>query len=337
MESGDVKQHEKALYIKAFTAMVLSRTLDRKIINAQRQGRVGFYTPTMGQEATQIGISMAFKKDDFLYGYYRDVPLLIHRGAPIEAIINQIMGNSNDTAQGRQMPSHFSYKKVNFFSVPSPVGTNLPLAVGTAYAYKLRKENKVVLGTFGEGASSTPDFHAAMNLAAVFNVPAVFVCENNGWAISLPVEKQTKVEISEKAAAYGMLGVKVDGNNFIETFRACQEAVERARNGEGPTLIDAISYRMGPHSTSDDPTKYRENEITDGDEKDPLIIAEKMLRDMKMLDDKLAEKIKSEAQKIVDLKFDECEKTGMTEPKTSFEGVYSEDSWMLDEERGDIL
>ncbi len=337
MESSEIKQNEKAMYIKAFTAMVLSRTLDKKIMTAQRQGRVGFYTPTMGQEATQIGLSMALRGDDFLYGYYRDVPLLIHRGAPIEAIINQIMGNSSDAAKGRQMPSHYSYKDGNFFSVPSPVGTNLPLAVGTAYAYKYRKEDKVVVGTFGEGASSTPDFHAAMNLASVYNVPVVFVCENNGWAISLPREKQTKVEISEKAAAYGMTGVKVDGNNFIETYRVCVEAIEKARKGEGPTLIDAISYRMGPHSTSDDPTKYRENEIKEGDDKDPLVVAENMLREMKVLDDKLAEKIKSEAQKIVDMKFDECEKVKMSDPKTSFQGVYSNDSWMLDEEVGDML
>lgn len=337
MEAGEIKKDEKTLYIKAFTAMVLSRALDKKIMAAQRQGRVGFYTPTMGQEATQIGISMALGREDFLYGYYRDVPLLIHRGAPIEGIINQIMGNSNDTAKGRQMPSHFSYKAVNFFSVPSPVGTNLPLAVGSAYTYKYRKEKKVALATFGEGASSTPDFHAAMNLAGVFDVPVVFVCENNGWAISLPVEKQTKVEISEKAAAYGIDGVKVDGNNFIETYRACKEAVEKARKGEGPTLIDAISYRMGPHSTSDDPTKYRDDGIKEGSEKDPIVIAEKLLRDSKILDDKLAEKIKSEATKIVELKFDECEKVKFTDPKESYSGVYSKDTWMLDEEVGEIL
>ncbi len=337
METGEIKQNDKALYIKAFTAMILSRTLDKKIMTAQRQGRVGFYTPTMGQEATQVGLSMALKESDFLYGYYRDVPMLIHRGAPMEVVINQIMGNSSDAAMGRQMPSHFLYKEGNFFTVPSPVGTNLPLAVGTAYAYKFRKEPKVVVGTFGEGASSTPDFHASMNLASVFKVPLIFVCENNGWAISLPVEKQTKVEISQKAAAYGMKGIKGDGNNFIEMYRASLEAIENARKGEGPTLIDAISYRMGPHSTSDDPTKYRENEITEGSDRDPIVVAENILRSQKVLDDKLTEKIKTEAQKIVDAKFDECEKIPMPDPENSFRGVYSKDTWMLEEEVGDIL
>lgn len=337
MVSTEIKQSEKALYIKAFTAMLLSRALDKKIMMAQRQGRVGFYTPTMGQEATQVGLSMALNPDDFVYGYYRDVPMLIHRGAPIESIINQIMGNVDDRAKGRQMPSHYSYKEGNFFTVPSPVATNLPLAVGTAYAYKLRKEKRIVAGTFGEGGSSTPDFHASMNMAAILNVPMVFLCENNGWAISLPAERQTLVEISEKAAAYGMKGIKVDGNNFIETYKACLEAVERARNGEGPTLIDAVSYRMGPHSTSDDPTKYRESDVTEGSEKDPITVAENLLRSMNVLDDKLTEQIKTQAQKIVDAKFDECEKTPFTDPKVSFQGVYSEDTWMLEEERGDIL
>lgn len=336
MEPGSTKQSERALYIKAFTAMLLSRALDKKIMTAQRQGRVGFYTPTMGQEATQIGLSMALNSDDFIYGYYRDVPMLIHRGAPIESLINQIMGNSEDPNLGRQMPSHFSYKEGNFFTVPSPVATNLPLAVGTAYAYKFRKEKKVVATTFGEGGSSTPDFHASLNLASVFNLPVVFLCENNGWAISLPVAKQTKVEVSAKAAAYGMPGVRVDGNNFIETYKACLEAVERARNGEGPTLIDAVSYRMGPHSTSDDPTKYREEEIEEGSEKDPLVVAENLLRSLSILDDKLAEKIKTEAKRIVDAKFEECAKTPMTDIGSSYQGVYSEDSWMLDEERGEF-
>lgn len=336
-EKKEKKSSDKPLYIRAFAAMVISRTLDKKIVSAQRQGRVGFYTPTMGQEALQIGASMALEKDDLVYGYYRDVPLMLHRGVPMEAIINQIMGNSADTAKGRQMPSHYSNKQFNFMSVQSPVASNLPPATGAAYALKYRKMKNLVLTTFGDGASSTPDFHAAMNMAAVFKLPVIFLCENNGWAISLPVERQTLVEISEKAAAYGMPGVKVDGMNFVEVYKTCKEAMRNARAGKGPTLIDALSYRMGPHSTSDDPSKYRKDDVTEGSEKDPIVVAEKILIKMDYADDKLLEKIKSEAVKTVDEKFDACEKIPPPDPMTAFTGVYKKTSWMVEEEVKNIL
>ena len=192
-------QEEKDVFLRAYSSMILSRMFDKKIVTAQRQGRVGFYTPTIGQEATQVGVSMALNPDDLVYEYYRDVPFMIHRGVPVEVLLDQIMGNSEDSAKGRQMPSHYNAKDHNFMSVQSPVATNLPLAVGAAYAIKHRKENRVVVTTFGDGSTSTPDFHAAMNLASVYDLPVIFLCENNQWAISLPVEKQTKVEIWKKA------------------------------------------------------------------------------------------------------------------------------------------
>lgn len=336
MQNGD-EALDKPLYIRAFTAMVLSRTLDKKIVNAQRQGRVGFYTPTMGQEAAQVGVSMALEKDDWVFGYYRDVPMMLHRGVPMETVINQVMGNSADIAKGRQMPSHYSSKALKFMSVQSPVATNLPPATGSAYAFKYRKSKSIVVATFGDGATSTPDFHAAMNMASVYKLPIVFVCENNGFAISLPVEKQTAAEISKKAIAYGMPGVQVDGMNFLEVFQAARTAVSSARDGNGPTLIDARCYRMGPHSTSDDPSKYRSDEVAEESDKDPIIIAQKRLIEMNVMDGQLAGKIKHEAVKIVDEKFDECEKIPPPEPITAFQDVYKEMTWMLDEEVKDIL
>ena len=330
-------QEEKQKLVKAYTAMVLSRTLDKKIVNAQRQGRVGFYTPTIGQEALQIGAAMALEENDLIYGYYRDVPLMISRGVPIDLIMNQIMGNSADISKGRQMPSHYGSRKHNFMSIQSPVATNLPLAVGAAYSLKYRKKKNIVLTTFGEGSTSTPDFHAAMNMAAVYNLPVIFLCENNGWAISLPVEKQTKVDIWKKADAYGMPGTRVNGNDILETYAAVRTAAKNAREGKGPTLIDAISFRMGPHSTSDDPTKYRSESVPEGSEKDPLTIAEAALKALKLMDDKMLESIKQKTVKIVDDKFDECEKIPPPNPVTAFEQVYSEQTWMLKEEVGDIL
>lgn len=334
-ELNEQAQREK--YVRGFGAMVLSRTLDKKVITAQRQGRVGFYTPSMGQEATQVGASMALGKQDIIYEYYRDVALMIHRGVPIDILVDQVMGNSSDLSMGRQMPSHFMAKKYNFMSIQSPVATNLPLAVGAAYAIKYRKTDQIVLATFGDGSSSTPDFHAAMNLAAVFNLPIVFLCENNGWAISLPVEKQTKTEIWKKADAYGMRGVKVDGNDFIETFKVMSEAVQNARSGNGPTLVEAVSYRMGPHSTSDDTSKYRTDEVTEGSEKDPIVIAEGMLKEMGFLNDSVINRIKEESVRIVDEKFEEREKIPPPDPETMFNDVLSEMTWILEEQKRDIL
>ncbi len=339
MEQGkqSSNQQDKPLYIKAYAAMALSRALDKKIVSSQRQGRVGFYTPTMGQEALQVGISMALQKDDLIYGYYRDVPMMLHRGVTMEYLINQIMANSADSAKGRQMPSHYSYRPLNFMSVQSPVGSHLAPAAGAGYALKYRKKKSIVLTTFGDGATSTPDFHAAMNIASVFQLPVVFLCENNGWAISLPVERQTPVEISQKAAAYGMKGIKVDGMNFQEVYNAAKSVINEVRSGKGPCLIDALAYRMGPHSTSDDPSKYRKNEVVEGSDKDPLVVAEKILVSMDFADEKLIEKIRNEAAKSVDEKFEACEKIPPPAPATAFQDVYKDMTWMLAEEVKDII
>ncbi|AKA48006.1 branched-chain alpha-keto acid dehydrogenase subunit E1 [uncultured archaeon] len=334
-ELNEQAQREK--YVRGFGAMVLSRTLDRKLITAQRQGRVGFYTPSTGQEATQVGASMALSKEDIIYEYYRDVALMIHRGVPIEVMLDQVFGNSSDLAKGRQMPSHFVARNYNFMSIQSPVATNLPLAVGAAYAIKYRKKGNIVFATFGEGSSSTPDFHAAMNMAAVFNLPIVFMCENNGWAISTPVEKQTKTEIWKKADAYGMRGVKVDGNDFIETYKVTAEAVEQARAGNGPTLIEAVSYRMGPHSTSDDTSKYRTDEVQEGSEKDPIEVAANTLKEMGFINDNVVSRIKEESVRIVEQKFDEREKIPAPDPETMFHDVLAELTWNLEEQMREIL
>ncbi len=336
-EKVKTKMDEKELFVKAYKAMALSRALDRKIVMAQRQGRVGFYTPTIGQEALQIGLSMALEKEDVVYQYYRDVPFMLHRGVPPAAIIDQIMGNSSDVEKGRQMPSHYSSKQHNFMSIQSPVATNLPPATGAAYAIKYRKKNNIVVTTFGDGSSSTPDFHAAMNLAAVYELPVVFLCENNKWAISLPIEKQTKVEIWKKADAYGMKGVKVDGNDLFSMYEIAKIEIERVRKEKKPVLIEAVSYRIGPHSTSDDPNKYRTAEITDGSEKDPMTIAEKKMIEHNYLTAEEIEKIKSDAKENIEKIFDEREKLPAPGTDTLFTDVYEKSNWIIDEEKEEIL
>ena len=331
------EQNERERHIRAYGAMILSRTLDRKIITAQRQGRLGFYTPSMGQEAGQIGLSMALDRDDLLFQYYRDVALMIHRGVPVETLLNQVLGNNEDLAKGRQMPSHFFAEEHNFMSVQSPVATNLPLAVGAAYAIKYRKENRIVVASFGEGSSSTPDFHAALNMAAVWNLPIIFFCENNGWAISLPVEKQTKVEIWKKADAYGIKGLHADGNSIDDSYRVAQEAVEHVRSGKGPVLMEVRLVRMGPHSTSDDPTKYQTDIVKEGDEGDPVVINEKSFKEKGYLTDEVIEKIKAESTRIVNEKFEACEKIEAPAPETVFQDVYEKMPWNINEEMEEIL
>jgi TPP-dependent pyruvate/acetoin dehydrogenase alpha subunit len=280
---------------------------------------------------------MNLRKEDVIYQYYRDMPMMIHMGVPVDIIINQIYGNSADLAQGRQMPSHLLARDYNFMSVPSPVATNLPLAVGTAYANRHLGKPGIVVASFGDGSSSTPDFHAALNLAAVFNLPVIFFCENNGLAISLPTEKQTKTEIWKKAEAYGMRGILVDGSNMVESYQKTREIVEYVRSGNGPALIEARCPRMGPHSTSDDPSKYTTDIVKENSERDPLVITKNHLIEMGIITDHVVDKMFEDSRNFVTEKFDELEKIPPPSPDKMFDDVYEEPTWIIKEERGDIL
>jgi TPP-dependent pyruvate/acetoin dehydrogenase alpha subunit len=209
--------------------------------------------------------------------------------------------------------------------------------VGTAYANRYLKKDGIVVASFGDGSSSTPDFHAAMNLAAVYNLPVIFFCENNGLAISLPTEKQTKVEIWKKAEAYGMPGILVNGSDMVDTYEKTREMVEYVRSGKGPVLIEARCPRMGPHSTSDDPTKYLTDIVKEGSDRDPLIISQKRLVEMGVITEQIASKIREDSQNFITSKFDELEKIPPPSPETLFEDVYEEPTWIIDEERGEII
>lgn len=323
--------------IRAYRNAVRSRTLDIKIVNSQRQGIIGFHVPSEGQEIIQIALGMLAKKEDIIFGYYRDLALLIQRGVPLEQIVDQLMGNKEDMQKGRQMPDHFSFKDFNFSSIQSPVGAHLPLAVGAAYMLKYRNKDGIVIANFGDGATSTSDFHAAMNFAAVFNLKVLFLCENNGWAISLPVEKQTKGDIYRKGEAYGINGKRVDGNDIISSINGLAEAMDYVRSGKGPYIVEAITYRIGPHSTSDDPKKYRVDEITDGSEKDPIRRLENLLLSMGIINENEIREIKESASKEMDAIIESRKTIGPPERSTIFDDLYSETLWMQDEERREIL
>jgi len=241
------------------------RSFDDICMKLQRGGRIGFSIPNRGVEATQVGAAAALRDGDHIFPSYRDFGMALHKGVPPVEMFHNMFGNGRDAARGRQMPVHFSFvDPVHFFSISSPIGTHLPHAVGAAHAFKVRREPHVALASFGDGGTSSNGFHSGLNFAAVMKVPVVFLCQNNGWAISCPSSQQTGSEsYAIKAKAYGMPGLKVDGNDLLAVHEVMSEALERARAGEGPTLIEAETYRMGGHSTSDDPSKYVPKDVLD--------------------------------------------------------------------------
>jgi pyruvate dehydrogenase E1 component subunit alpha len=253
-----------------FRHMVKMRVLDQRMLSLQRQGRIGFYGTATGQEAAVTGSAYALQASDWVFPALREMGVSLWRGTTIKDIVCQLIGNSGDVLVGRQMPCHFSDRRVRTVAWSSVIGTQLPHAMGAAWAVRYLKHDVVCMGYLGDGASSSGDFHAAANFAGVFRLPLVFFCQNNQWAISVPLARQTASEnIAVKAQAYGFPGVRVDGNDILAVISATRSAVDRARRGEGPTLVEAVTFRMGGHSSSDDPTRYR----------DPTLVAEWERRD----------------------------------------------------------
>jgi pyruvate dehydrogenase E1 component alpha subunit/2-oxoisovalerate dehydrogenase E1 component alpha subunit len=258
--------------LRAYREIMRLRILDARMTMLQRQGRVGFYGAAEGQEAVPIGTALALHEDDWVFPALREQSVMLVRGFPLKAFIAQVFGNSGDVLKGRQMPSHPSSRAVHQVSWSSCIGPQIPHAVGAAWAMRARKARAVSVGFLGDGATSQPDFHAAMNFAGVWKVPCVLVCQNNHWSISVPTEKQTASRtLAVKARAYGLPGVRVDGNDLLAVVKVVSEALARARSGQGATFIEAVTYRMGPHSTSDDPARYRSKaEVDEWARKDPL-------------------------------------------------------------------
>ena len=272
---GTVPRVKKEVFLDMYRAMVRTRAFDDRCMKLQRTGKVGFSVPNRGIEAVSVGAAAALDiSKDWVAPHYRDFGIMLYHGVSPERMMDTMFGNEADSAVGRQMPVHFSFRKpLNFLSISSPLGTQVPQAVGIAMAMKTRGEDGVVLTTFGDGSTSSSGFHSGMNWAGVFNSPTVFLCQNNQWAISCPSEQQTKSSsYAIKGEAYGVPGVRVDGNDVLAMYRAVSQAVKRARAGDGPTLIEAVTFRMGGHSTSDDPTKYVDPElVTYWEQRDPIV------------------------------------------------------------------
>jgi len=272
LPGADVPVVPDADCLKLYRGMLQVRLIDDRYIKLQRQGRLGFYMQSTGEEATHFGGAYALKLSDWVFPSYREPGIAFWRGYTVQDFTNQLYGNSADPIKGRQMPVHHSARWINLVSISSPVGTQIPQAVGMAWAAKISKKDDVALVYFGEGATSTGEFHVGMNFAGVGKAPCIFFCRNNGWAISTSQEKQTaSAGFAVKALAYGMPGVVVDGNDLLAIIAVMQDAVKRARAGEGPTMIEARTYRRGGHSSSDDPSQYRDPaEVTAWETNDPI-------------------------------------------------------------------
>lgn len=296
------------------------------MLSLQRQGRIGFYVPSTGEEACQVGSAMALEARDWVFPAYREPGAAIWRGFPIETLIAQAYGNAKDPQRGRQMPNHFGDAKAHYVTTSSPVGTQITQAVGAAWAARIRKDDVVSLTFFGDGATSEGDFHAGMNFAGVFKTPTIFFCKNNHWAISVPVAKQTASKtLVEKARAYGMDGVRIDGNDLLAVYAATKAAVGKARAGGGPTLIEGVTYRMGPHSSSDDPTRYRpKEEVEAWGRRDPIDRMRKYLELKGLWSKDREEALRSELDDLVQNTIKEVERHPPPAIETLFEDVYAE-------------
>ena len=263
----------KELAHKIYRDMVYTRILDERMVGAQRQGRLSFYLTCTGEEASVAGTVAAFKQDDMIMGQYREQVALRFRGFSTEQFMNQLFSNAKDLGKGRQMPVHYGSRDLHFMTIRSPLATQIPQAAGYAYGQKLAGNNACTLCYFGDGAASEGDFHAGLNMAAVLKSPVVFVARNNGYAISTPSSEQYAGNgIAARGLGYGIKTIRVDGNDILAVYAAAVAARNIAVQEQRPVLIETMSYRLGAHSTSDDPSGYRSAEEEDEwRQKDPII------------------------------------------------------------------
>ena len=256
-ESHDPNIAEEEM-VHMYKSMTMLNTMDKILYESQRQGRISFYMTNYGEEATHVGSAAALLPKDLVYGQYREAGVLMYRGFSLDGFMNQCYGNSADEGKGKQMPIHYGSKEFNFVTISSPLGTQLPQAVGSAYAFKRAQNGLAVICYFGEGAASEGDCHAAFNFSATLECPVLFFCRNNGYAISTPVHEQYRGDgIAVRGPAYGMATIRVDGNDILAVYNATKKARELAVSEDRPVLIEAMTYRIGHHSTSDDSSAYR--------------------------------------------------------------------------------
>lgn len=319
----DLKLDENTL-IKMYRKMITLNIMDKILYESQRQGRISFYMTSTGEEAILIGSAAAITLEDVIYAQYREAGVLLWRGHSLADFMNQCYGNHKDASKGRQMPVHYGSRKLNYVTISSPLTTQLPQAVGTAYALKQSKKNACAVCYFGEGAASEGDAHAAFNFAATLECPIVFICRNNGYAISTPTQEQFKGDgIAARGPAYGIPTIRVDGNDVLAMYRATKVAREFCIRSKKPFLIEAMTYRIGHHSTSDDSTAYRSSdEIAYWNRYTPIIRYRGYLESIGLWCHQRDTELKKRVKNSVLLAFTEAEKERKACWKELFTDIY---------------
>ncbi len=302
---------------KIYRLMAMTRAADLKALKLQRQGRMGTFAPSLGHEACQVGSAFAVQPKDWIFPYFRDLGTYVTLGLPLKHYFLYWMGNE----EGMHIP-----EGLNIFPISVPVGSHLPHAVGCAMAMKIKKETAAAVAYFGDGATSEGDFSEALNFAGVFKTPNVFICFNNQYAISTPVRRQTSaMTIAQKALAFGFDGIQVDGNDVLAMYAVTKEALEKARTGGGPTLIEAFTYRMGNHTTSDDASRYRtEAEVGEWFKKDPVERFKLYLGTKDLWDDTFEDRVQKGADEWINKAVAEAEDTKPPGPEDIFIHTYKD-------------
>lgn len=318
----------EAALIKMYETMLTARRVDERMWLLNRAGKIPFVVSCQGHEAAQVGATFALDHTkDYLLPYYRDIASVLAFGMTVKDLLLSAFARAEDpNSGGRQMPGHFGQRKNRIVTGSSPVTTQVPHAVGIALAGKMEQRNLVALVTFGEGSANQGDFHEGINFASVHKLPVIFMCENNGYAISTPIEKQFACKrLSDRAVGYGIEGVTVDGNDPLEVFRVVQEAVIRARQGEGPTLIEALTTRLTAHSSDDDESVYRSQQELEAIKKvDPLVTFANYLKENDVINDKKQTEINSTVMELVDNATQYAENAPFAKPEEALQYVYEQ-------------
>nr|XP_056701717.1 2-oxoisovalerate dehydrogenase subunit alpha, mitochondrial [Euleptes europaea] len=329
-------QLPKEQVLKFYRSMTLLNTMDRILYESQRQGRISFYMTNYGEEGTHIGSAAALDDTDLVFGQYREAGVLMHRGYPLDLFMAQCYGNASDPGKGRQMPVHYGCKDLHFVTISSPLATQIPQAVGSAYAIKRENTNRIVICYFGEGAASEGDAHAGFNFAATLECPIIFFCRNNGYAISTPTSEQYRGDgIAARGPGYGIHSIRVDGNDVFAVYNATKEARRRAVAENQPFLIEAMTYRIGHHSTSDDSSAYRSvDEVNYWDKQDhPISRLRHYMVGQGWWDEDQEKNWRKKSRKRVMEAFEEAERKLKPQPQLLFSDVYCETPWHIQKQQ----
>ncbi|WP_339203343.1 thiamine pyrophosphate-dependent dehydrogenase E1 component subunit alpha [Paenibacillus sp. FSL K6-3182] len=315
--------------IDMYATMVTARKFDERMLLLQRAGKINFHVSGVGQEVAQVAAAYALNREtDYFLPYYRDYGFVLSVGMTLRDLLLSVFAKAEDpNSGGRQMPGHFGSKKLRIVTGSSPVTTQVPHAVGIALAAKMKNKPLVSFVTFGEGSSNQGDFHEGCNFAGVHKLPVIFMCENNQYAISVPIHKQLAGTVADRALGYGFPGYQVDGNDALEMYRVVKEARERAIAGEGPTLIEAMMYRISPHSTSDNDLAYRTKEEVDSNRaKDGIPKYKQYLIDCEIWSEELEIELQAKIRKMLDEATEYGDKAPFPTPESTLLHVYADDA-----------